>query len=100
MGQRLQLQALLETFGAEKVYFQAPSSDYMLYPCIVYGIDDESTKYADNNPYNRTLGYQVTVMDRNPDSLIPSKVAALPMSSFRRFFVVDGLNQTVYRLYF
>lgn len=100
MGQRLQLQALLKTLGPEKVYFQAPSDDVMTYPCIVYGIDSEDVKYADNNPYNRTLGYQVTVIDRNPDSLIPARVASLPMSSFKRFFVKDGLNQTVYKLFF
>lgn len=100
MGQRLDLQAQLNTFGAVKVYFQAPPKDEMEYPCVVYGIDAEDTKYADNNPYSRTLGYQVTIIDRNPDSDIPGKVANLPMSSFSRFYVVDGLNHTVYKLFF
>jgi hypothetical protein len=100
MAQRLQLQALLETLGPEKVYFQSPSEDKMVYPCILYSIDEEAAKYADNNPYSLTFGYQVTVIDRNPDSVIPKKVARLPMSSYRRFFVVDGLNHTVYRLFF
>lgn len=72
----------------------------MEYPCILYGIDAEEVSYADNNPYNRTIGYQVTVIDRDPDSLFPAKVAALPMSSFQRFFVQDGLNHTVYKLFF
>ena len=100
MGQRLELQNKLKTLGAEKVYFQAPSEDSMVFPAIVYSIDAEDVKYADNNPYSRTLGYQVEVIDRNPDSLIPGRVASLPMSSFRRFFVVDGLNHFVYSLYY
>lgn len=100
MARRLQLQTLFNSLGPEKVYFQAPSQDQMEFPCIVYAIDSEDTKFADNNPYNRTLGYQVTVIDRNPDSEIVGKVASLPMSSFRRFFVVDGLNHFVYNLYF
>lgn len=100
MAQRLALQALLKTFGAEAVYFQAPSQDKMVFPCIVYSIDDEYTIYADNNPYSRTLKYQVTIIDRSPDSTIREKVAEMPMSAFQRFFVADGLNHFVYNLYF
>jgi hypothetical protein len=100
MGQRLQLQKLLETLGVRKVYFQAPSEDQMEYPCIVYGIDSEATKYADNVPYSRETGYQVTVIDRDPDSEFPGKIASLPKSAFRRFFVQDGLNHFVYKLFF
>ena len=100
MDRRLLLQTLLSTFGAEQVYFQAPSQDKMVYPCIVYGIDDENTTHADNYPYTQTLKYQVTIIDRNPDTLIRKKVADLPMSAFQRFFVVDGLNHFVYNLYY
>lgn len=100
MGQRQQLQDLLKTLGASKVYFQAPSQDMMEYPCILYSKDDEDAKFADNNPYSRTIRYQVTIIDRNPDSQIPGKVANLPLSSFSRFFVVEGLNHSIYNLYF
>lgn len=100
MGQRLQLQTLLLSLGSKKVYFQAPSADAMEYPCIMYSVDAEDTTFADNNPYSRTLGYQVTVIDRNPDSEIPAKVAHLPMCSFQRRYVVDGLHHSVYKLFF
>lgn len=102
MGQRQQFQDLLKTLvpiGA-KVYFQAPSGEQMVYPCVSYTIDAEDAKYADNNPYTRTLGYQVTVIDRNPDSVIPAKIASMPMTAFNRFFVVDGLNHFVYKTFF
>lgn len=101
MAPRLELQALLEDIlGSRNVYFQPPANVQMQYPCIVYQRDDLDTKFAGNNPYRLTKKYQVTVIDRNPDSDIPEKVAALPMCSFNRFFVKDNLNHDVFDLYF
>jgi hypothetical protein len=42
----------------------------------------------------------ITVIDPDPDSEIPSKVAALPMSLFNRFYTADDLNHDVYNVYF
>lgn len=101
MGQRLQLQDLLEELlGNEHVYFQPPANVQMQYPCIIYNRDYAVTKFADNSPYRFTKRYQVTVVDRNPDSDIPAKVAALPLTIFNRFFAVDNLNHDVFNLYF
>lgn len=72
----------------------------MPYPCIVYQMDKAQTKFADNNPYRYAKRYQVTVIDRDPDSTIPDKVAALPACTFDRFFVTDNLNHFVFTLYF
>lgn len=99
MGQRLDLQTLFETL-APHVYFQPPENLTMEYPCIVYNRDNGLTRFADNDPYTYTKGYQVTVMDRDPDSLIPDKVAKLPLCRFSRFFVVENLNHDVYSLFF
>jgi len=101
MGQRLALQSLLEVIlGSRNVYFQPPANVEMQYPCIVYARDTTVTKFADNNPYRYTKRYMVTVIDRDPDSLIPDKVAALPMCIFNRFFPADNLNHDVFNLYF
>lgn len=92
---------LLETLlGSSNVYFQPPASFKMIYPCIVYQRDNEDNKYANNLPYSQNKRYAVTVIDRNPDSEIPDKVAALPLSSFTRHFTADNLNHDVYNLYF
>jgi len=72
----------------------------MKYPCIVYNRDFADTQFAGNNPYNYVKRYQVTVIDRDPDSVIPDKVAALPMCLFNRFFVANNLNHDVFNLYF
>lgn len=98
---RLQLQTILSDIpGVTKAYFQAPGSEKMVYPCILYALDEINTQHADNLPYHVTKRYQVTVIDRNPDSTIPDAVAQLPLSSFSRFFVSDSLNHYVFALYF
>lgn len=95
------LQTLLkEVLGSDNVYFQPPSNISMKYPAIVYQRDTGETRFADDLPYVRDIRYQVTVIDRNPDSVIPEKVATLPMTIFDRFFVADGLNHNVYLMYF
>lgn len=72
----------------------------MQYPCIVYQRDRGSTEFAGNNPYRYQQRYQVTVIDRNPDSVIPGKVAGLPSALFNRFFTADNLNHDVFILYY
>lgn len=93
------LQALLETI-TDRVYFQPPASVQMEYPCIVWQRDTVDTAFADNLPYNQEHRYQVTVIDRNGNSEIPERVAALPSCTFSRYFAVDGLNHDLYNLYF
>lgn len=72
----------------------------MQYPCIVYQRDNADTKFAGNNAYRYTKRYQVTIIDRDPDSVIPGKVAGLPMCLFNRYFTADNLHHDVYNLYF
>ena len=99
MGQRLTLHQILETI-APNVYFQPPTNVRLAYPCIVYHRDFADTKFADDEPYNHTKRYMIIVIDRDPDSVIPDKVAALPMSLFNRFYTADDLNHDVYNVYF
>lgn len=98
---RLQLQEVLEgLLGTSQVYFQPPNNVQMEYPCIVYKRDTANTAFAGNLPYRHTKRYQVTVIDQNPDSLIPDKVAQLPMCIHNRHFSVGHLNHDIYILYF
>lgn len=98
---RIELQGLLETLlGSRNVYFQPPPGHQILYPCIVYKRDDMDISHADNAPYRAKKRYQITVIDKNPDSDIPDKVAALPTAAFDRNFVNDNLNHDVFNLFF
>lgn len=101
MGQRLSLHSLLvAALGSTHVYFQPPPKVNMEYPCIVYRRDSIHSDHADNKPYRHKKRYQVTVIDRDPDSGIPDKVAALPQCSFDRRYVADNLNHDVFQLFF
>lgn len=98
---RLDIQVLLEVLmGSTNVYFQPPSNLKMLYPCIVYKRDLAISEFADNFPYQHHKRYQVTVIDANPDSELPDKIASLPRSSFNRFYTADNLNHDVYNVFF
>lgn len=102
MGRRQELnQKLVSLLGpGVTVYFQPRENIVLSYPCVVYERDGLSRSFADNSPYRDKTRYQVTIIDRNPDSEIPSKVASLPLTNFVRFFVVDNLNHDIYSLYY
>lgn len=101
MAPRLQLQTLLTNIlGTSNVYFQPPANITMKYPCIRYERDDVRVDHANNEPYNRRKRYQVTVIDRDPDSDIPDKIGALPLCTFDRFYTADNLNHDVFTLFF
>lgn len=98
---RYELQAMLESIlGSSNVYFQPPLNIEMAYPCIVYKRDNADTKHANNNVYRYTKRYQVTVIDKDPDSDIPDKIAALSLCGFDRHYTADNLNHDVFNLFF
>ena len=101
MAPRLELQSILSNIlGSNQVYFQPPPTVQMTYPCIVYKRDFELPRFADDKPYKHDKRYLVTVIDRNPDSGIPDKIAALPLCVYDRFYTADDLNHDVFKLFF
>jgi hypothetical protein len=99
MAPRQQLHELLLTL-TEHVYFQPPSNIAMQFPCILYNRDASHSDHADNRPYLHAKRYQVTVVDRDPDSPLPDLVESLPLCGFDRSFVADGFNHWVFHLFF
>src|SRR5687768_14858821 len=101
MAPRPELQAVLEgILESSNVYFQPPPNIQMAYPCIVYKRSLISIQHGDNRPYKHKTRYQVTVIDRDPDSTIHEKVGELPTSSYDRSYTVDNLNHDVYNVFF
>lgn len=101
MGLRTDLHEILEgVLGSEHVYFQPPATVQMVYPCIVYARFYGKTIYASDNPYVHDVQYRITVIDKDPDSAIPGKVAMLAKCVVVTHFVADNLNHDVYNLYF
>jgi hypothetical protein len=98
---RIQLhQILVDLLGSTNVYFQPPSTVQMKFPCIIYSRDARDEKFADNILYLGKNRYSISVVDKNPDSDIPDKVGALPLTSFSQHYVVDNLNHDVYSTYY
>lgn len=101
MGTRLDFQAVLTGLqDGVGVYFQPPSNVTMEYPAIVYNRDFREADFADNILYYKKTRYQVTVIDRDPDSAIPDKVGDLPLSRYVRHFTTESLNHDIYDVYF
>jgi hypothetical protein len=96
---RLSLHELLVGL-APHVYFQPPSGHLMQYPCIVYSRDGVSSQHADNELYRHAKRYQVTVIDRDPDSDLADKVERLQYCAFQRSFAAADLHHYVYSLFF
>ena len=102
MGHRFDLHAILTQLIGDsgRAYFQPRQDIALSYPCIVYERDDSYVEYADNVKYGHKKRYQITVIDRNPDSPIVEAVEELPYTRYDRFFITDGLNHTVFQTYF
>lgn len=101
MRTRFDLQEELENImGNDHVYFQPPETVKMIYPCIVYEKRRVDFLHADNRPYKKDTAYQITVIDRNPDSDIPGRIEELPQIQWVNHFTHDNLHHFVYQLYY
>lgn len=101
VSKRLDLhQLLVDLISPNKVYFQPPSSIKLIYPCIIYKLDNVSITYADSIKYKNKKRYSVTVIDSNPDSEIPNTILGLDYCTFNRYFVSENLHHYVYILYY
>ena len=101
MATRIDLQNVLEELlGSRNVYYQPPESLKMDYPAIVYARKTIDNSYANNSVYKQNYAYEITVIDKNPDSEIVNKVSKLPTCRFDRHFKSDNLNHDVFTLYY
>lgn len=101
LTRRLKLHKLLcNVAQSQNVYFQPPETVKIKYPAIVYGLDDMNNLYANDDVYLSKRRYSITVIDKDPDSLLVGKIAVLPTCRFSRHYTKDNLNHDVFTLYF
>lgn len=91
---------LIAVLGSTNVYFQPPASLVLKYPCIIYKLDDVQGVHANGKRYLGTKRYLITVVDKNPDTLIYDKVLELPYCAFETYFVADNLNHYICSLHY
>lgn len=102
MDRRLKLHKLLEEIpGVKEVYFQPPGSVQMIYPCIRYKKGRPSTDRADNRLYRFAQGYELMVLETDPDSPIAKYIVEnFQMAEINTVFVSNNLYHTSITLYF
>ena len=101
MGKRVDLHKIFEgLLGSKNVYYQAPETLKMEYPCIRYSKVDIDSKHADNIKYVNTNAYDAVVISKLPDNEVIEKILELPLTSYDRHYVSDNLNHDVIRIYY
>lgn len=102
MASRLKLHdELCKLLGSNYCYFQPPESIKLNYPCIVYSISDVDKDNANDRLYRSINEYIITVIDTDPDSIIPYMILShFPMCSFDRTYTSDNLNHYTLTLYY
>lgn len=92
--------------GVAKVYYQPPSKEQLVYPCILYSLNRYDVKYSNGSRYLTWPSYEVTLIDRNPESMIQKSIMDLGIVEptcyvrFDRLYTADNLNHWVYTLSF
>lgn len=101
MNSRIDLQTLLEDIlDSRNVYYQPPSNIQMKYPAIVYSRSEIDNTHADNIVYSQSHIYEITVIDKNPDSDIVEKISRIPTCRYGRHYTADNLNHDTFTLYY
>lgn len=93
------VESAIRDMARKHVYYQPKASVLIDYPCVVYKLSDMPSMHADNFPYHLHHVYQVTVIDRDPESKIREKIAELPTCRFTNSFISDNLYHFVFKVY-
>ena len=101
MASKPDIQTVLEELlGSRNVYLQPPENEKMSYPAIRYSLDDIQVNNANDSKYAKFKGYQLILLDYDPDSVYIDKILDLPYCHFVNFYTKDGLNHFVFKLYY
>ncbi len=97
---RFSLQEKLERLaienGIKKVYFQPTSNIRMEYPCLVYERTNNVNQFANDKTYLRHQMYQILLITKDPDSIVPVKLAnELRHGQYERSYISDNLYHYV-----
>ena len=101
MASRLNLQKLLESvLGSRNVYFQPPETIKLSYPCLIYERGRGVPFHANDDLYDYRKSYLITVIDKDPDSVIPDKLEELRYCTMDRYYEADNLNHWIFTIYY
>lgn len=101
MAPRTELhEKLVEILGSRNVYYQPPSNLKMKFPAIEYHLSKIEPLRADDDAYLFHRAYDMTLIEKVPDSPFVDRLLQLPYCSFDRLFVSDNLYHYTFTIYY
>lgn len=102
MDRRVELQNILEDLlGSGNVYYQPPESVRISYPAIIYFLSSINRPKANDKDYLRNPSYDVTIIDKNPESEYVEKMLdTFEYIRYDRHYDSDNLHHFVFKLYY
>lgn len=91
---------LCEKIHSRNVYFRPPESIKMKYPAIKYDLAKMDNRNANNSPYIKSRGYEIILIDNDPDSELVDVFTDISLCTFERNYTADGLNHWVFTLFY
>ena len=86
---------------SDHVYYQPPSNIRMNFPCIVYNKIPKFKEYGNDGIYIKKQGYQITVMDKDPDSFTADDLEDhFQYCSITQYFTNDNIHHVILELYY
>lgn len=90
---------ITESDGDRHTYFNPPSGVKMKYPAIRYSLAGIHRKFANDGSYHMVPSWEITLIDRNPDSEYVKKILQIPYCRFDRPYIADNLNHWTFTIY-
>lgn len=82
-----------------RAYFQPGPNTHLVYPAIIYHLNDISARHADNRIYKMDKEYNLTLISKDPDTPLVDKIMELPKIDFDRSYRSDNLNHWVFSIF-
>jgi hypothetical protein len=87
--------------GSPAILFQPPENVKLRYPCVIYNYDSDYFRHADDKGYYARPQYEITVIEKDPDSMLWTKIAEhFDYCRHNRRFTADNLYHDVLGLYY
>lgn len=101
MAPRTELhEKLCELLGSRNVYYDPPSNIKMKFPAIEYHLARYEPVRADDDLYLLRNRYELTLMEKTPESGTVGELLRLPYCSHDRSFVSDNMHHNTFTIYY
>lgn len=90
---------LHEVLGSDNVYFQPPENQKIEYPAIIYNLEKENVRRANNKRYFTYDRYQIKFIRKQFESDVTEKLLDLPYCEHTREYKYADLYHDVYSIY-